>query len=259
MDTHITTGISQLLKISLFPLTPLQARIDPPSPVHGWLLERALQTLRQDGLVDTALFFSSFQAELNNGLLWADKGWKNFSHYCQAEHKYWPRASHEAEGYYAKGLNTFDKNVPKTFFYLGATLHIIQDMTVPHHAAGVLKDGHQEFESWVMMHWNDLGPSQHGCYRAYQKPSEWIRYSVSLAKPYLPLVSLSHGATVSSFTEAARFLVPLSIRVSAGFLVMAHAALRQLPIEISNETLLQKSELTSIHYVTAKMVKRSVK
>jgi phospholipase C len=225
VDTHITTGISQLLKISLFPFTPLQARIDPPSPVHGWFLEHALQTLKEDGLVDAALFFSSFQAELNHGLLWADKGWKNFSHYCQAEHKYWPRASLEADGYYTKGLNTFDKNVRKTFFYLGAALHIIQDMNVPHHAAGVLKDGHQEFESWVLSNWNDLCSSHRGCYRAYQKPSEWIRYSVSLAKPYLPLVSLSQGATESSFMEAALFLVPLNISVSAGFLVMAHTAL----------------------------------
>lgn len=210
IDTHIATGISQLLKISLFPLTPFQARIDPPSPVHGWLLERALQTLKQDGQADTALFFSSFQTELNQGLLWADKGWKNFSHYCQAEHRYWPRASYEAESYYSKGLHSFDRDVHKTFFYLGTTLHIIQDMTVPHHAAGVLKDGHQEFESWVLTHWNDLDSPQQGCYLSYQKPSDWIRYCVAFAKPYLPMVSLSKGATVANFTEAARFLVPLS-------------------------------------------------
>jgi len=74
IDTHIATGISELLKISLFPLTPFQARIDPPSPIHDWLLEHAQQTLRQDGQPNTALFFSSFQMDLNQGLLWADNG-----------------------------------------------------------------------------------------------------------------------------------------------------------------------------------------
>ena len=225
MDVQITRGIGHLLKLSLLPLTPLQPHIDPPSPVHGWLLERALQNMYNDGMSDAAHFFYSFQSDLFAGLLWADQGWKNFTHYCHLEHKYRPRAVPEAEGYYSKGLYHFANNVHKTFFYLGATLHIIQDMTVPHHAAGVLRDGHQEFERWIIAHWDDLPTALHGCYRPYQKPSDWIRHSVALSKPYLPLVSLSKGATETSFFEAARFLVPLSIRVSAGFLMMAHAEL----------------------------------
>ena len=142
-------------------------------------------------------------------------------------------------------LSSFDGRIIK----VGLTITVVRfrtlGMTVPHHASGVLKDGHQEFESWVLTHWNEFDLPQRGCYQTYRKPLDWIRYSVAFAKPYLPMVSLSQGATVTSFTEAARFLVPLIIRISAGFLVMAHTALRQLPIEINNETLLQKSELTS--------------
>ena len=225
MNTLISTSVDYLFKSALLPFAPLQAKLDPPSPVHGWILDQALRTLCKDGYKEVSLFFSSFSGALYRGLIWADKGWKNYAHYCQAEHKYLPGASALAEGYYHKALQSFNNNIENTFFYLGATLHIIQDMAVPHHAAGVLRDGHQHFERWVLRHWNEHASITHGCYRAYQRPSAWIRHSVDLSKPYLPLVSFSHGATKKTYADAADFLVPLSIRVSAGFLTMAHSDL----------------------------------
>ncbi len=32
-------------------------------------------------------------------------------------------------------------------FYLGAALHLVQDMCVPHHSLGIIFDGHKEFET----------------------------------------------------------------------------------------------------------------
>ena len=52
--------------------------------------------------------------------------------------------------YYQEALSLWAKGeFNKSLFYLGATLHIIQDMTIPQHANIRLLDDHHQYESYV--------------------------------------------------------------------------------------------------------------
>ena len=40
--------------------------------------------------------------------------------------------------------------------YFGASCHLIQDLTIPHHAKGQLLDGHKQFESYVKSNYRKI-------------------------------------------------------------------------------------------------------
>lgn len=68
--------------------------------------------------------------------------WKNLSLFPK-DHIY--RAD-----YYAKAIDLWHKEeINDALFYLGAALHIIQDMTVPQHANIRLLDNHHQYETFV--------------------------------------------------------------------------------------------------------------
>ena len=52
--------------------------------------------------------------------------------------------------YYSKAIGLWTKGeFNKSLFYLGAALHIIQDMTIPQHANIRLLDNHHQYEVYV--------------------------------------------------------------------------------------------------------------
>jgi hypothetical protein len=71
------------LNLALAAISPLQAFIDQPGITHEFCNQQALQILRNDGLTRQADFFSRHLKELNLGVYWADKGWRNANHYFE--------------------------------------------------------------------------------------------------------------------------------------------------------------------------------
>lgn len=217
-------------KAMLTPVRPFQPFLDAPSITHTQCLQQAYDVLCQDGKEDVADFFRPYDAWLRKGLLWADQGWKNVCHYFSDPAKHgilrWPGADAECQSYFNKAVATYQQNKSKGMFYLGAAVHLVQDMCVPHHAVGAVFDGHQEFEKWAGNNLYYFTARQSGLYLLFTHPSQWIRYNAEKASAYYSLVSQEKGCCEESYFEAARILLPLTVYSTAGFLRFAQMILQ---------------------------------
>jgi len=213
--------LSKMTKILLASAGPLQYFLDSPGVTHVQCLNQAYIVLKRDGKEDVATLFNAHHSTLTRGLYWADRGWKNVNHFYSHPNKQgiigWPGVSAECQYYFNKAFTFFPKNVDKCMFFLGAALHLIQDMCVPHHSLGILFDGHKEFETWATHNW-DKFPVTCGMYLPFSHPAQWIDHNARVSSPLYPLVSLKEGCSEESYKKALETLIPLTIATSAGFL-----------------------------------------
>ncbi|WP_407307017.1 zinc dependent phospholipase C family protein [Desulfosporosinus sp. SB140] len=217
--------LNKVTKALLAPVRPFQVFLDAPSPTHVHCLQQAYNVLGKDGREDVVTYFRPYDDWLTKGLFWADQGWKNICHYFFDPQKqgrlHWPGADAECQYYFNKAIAMCHQNVPKGMFYLGAALHLVQDMCVPHHALGVVFDGHQEFERWTSNNLQYFTAKQNGIYKPFTHPSQWIRYNVEKAALFYPLVSQEKGCSEENYYVAAGELLPLTVYTTAGFLVFS--------------------------------------
>ncbi|MDA8228257.1 MAG: zinc dependent phospholipase C family protein [Desulfitobacterium hafniense] len=222
MNDLAIKSIARVTKLILAPMSPLQYFLDSPGLTHVYFLEQAYSVLENDGKERIASFFRPYHKQIHKGLLWADHGWKNVSHYYskpdQEGSQNWPGATAEAQYYFNKSLSFLTKDVFKGMFFLGACLHLIQDMCVPHHSKGIIFDGHKEFETWATENWKKHSVTSGGLYLAFSHPSQWIEYNARISEDYYPLVSLRAKCDEATYKEAAQSLIPLTIRTTSGFL-----------------------------------------
>lgn len=223
--------LGTITKIFLAPVGPLQYFIDSPGETHGHCLEQAYTCLEADGKAAVAKILKPYHSLLLKGLFWADRGWKNVNHFYSHPDKqgiiHWPGATAECQFYFNKALSYFPRNIPKSMFFLGAALHLVQDMCVPHHSLGVIFDGHKEFETWATQHCNRF-PAAKGQYLTFTHAIQWIDHNARISETLFPLVALSKGASESSYAQAAETLIPLTIATTAGFLNFAVKQLENL-------------------------------
>lgn len=223
-----------MTKALLAPVGPFQLFLDAPSLTHAYCLQQAYNVLYRDGKEDVVEYFRPYDLWLSEGLFWADRGWKNVCHYFFDSTKKWvlrlPGADVESDYYFSKAVRAYQKNVPKGMFYLGAAIHLIQDMCVPHHAVGAVFDGHQEFERWAGNNLSHFSAKRSGIYMPFTNPSQWIRYNAARSAPYYPFVSQKKGCSEESYFEAAGKLLPLTVYTTAGFLEYSKMVLQRSQI-----------------------------
>jgi len=228
--------LGKMTKLLLASAGPLQYFLDTPGVTHVHCLEQAYIALKQDGKGDVTDLFKAHHAMLTKGLYWADRGWKNVNHFYSHPDKQgfisWPGATAECQYYFNRAFTFFPKNVAKGMFFLGAALHLVQDMCVPHHSLGVLFDGHKEFETWATKNW-DKFPETSGMYLPFSHPAQWIDHNASISCPLYPLVSLEKGCSEESYQKASKILIPLTIATSAGFLDFVHKQLDGLTLRLA--------------------------
>ena len=223
--------LGKMTKLLLASASPLQYFLDPPGVTHIHCLEQAYITLKHDGKEDVATLFNAHHSMLKKGLDWADRGWKNVNHFYSHPDKQgiirWPGATSECQSYFNKALAIFPSNLDKGMFFLGAALHLVQDMCVPHHSIGVLFDGHKEFETWATQNWNRF-PVKSGLYLPFSHPAQWIDHNAKISGSLYPLVSVEEECTEDSYYKASEILIPLTISTSAGFLDFARNRLNSI-------------------------------
>lgn len=228
--------LGKMTKLLLVTAAPLQYFLDSPGVTHVHCLEQAYRVLKQDGKENIADFFHAHHSALTKGLHWADRGWKNVNHFYSHPDKQgimgWPGATAECQYYFNRACSFFLKNEAKGMFFLGAALHLVQDMCVPHHSKGILFDGHKEFETWATQNCDKFSATS-GMYLPFSHPAQWIDYNASISGPLYSLVSKDEGCTEDSYKQASEILIPLTISTSVGFLDFACNRLEGL---ISSET-----------------------
>lgn len=233
-QTLLGQAIGRMTKMFLVPIGPLQRFFDSPGVTHIHCLEQAYGVLSQD-MIEVVSFFKPYHNSLTKGLYWADQGWKNVYHFygnpANKGNAVWPGAVAEFQYYFNKALFLMEKDVFKGMFFLGAALHLVQDMCVPHHSVGVIFDGHQEFEKWATLHWSQFPADGSGYYFDFSHPSQFLDYNAKISARYYPQVSLENGCDEASYIEAAQILLPLTIYTTAGFLDFSRSHLKSVTLK----------------------------
>ena len=122
--------------------------------VHLFNNLHALKLLRQYGYTNAYKLMKTYWRPIQKGSVWADQNFKSTGHFYNPKQNKGmfgqSNALKLAEGYYKKALYFYKNNQPeKAFFYFGACIHIIQDLTVPQHVRIRLLNHHRSYENFV--------------------------------------------------------------------------------------------------------------
>lgn len=123
--------------------------------IHKSINFHALDILSEnDSLINEYNFLSEYIILINDGAVWADHDFKSSSHFYNPYKKKGlygrKNALDLATNYYEKAIDYWDQNdKDQSLFYFGAAIHLIQDMTIPHHANIRLLDHHRQYETYI--------------------------------------------------------------------------------------------------------------
>lgn len=201
--------------------------IGPTSSTHSFINEQGRQILFNDGYKKAAQLFYLFSTQLNDGVVWIDKGLNSACHHYDPDTGtgmwLWPSAAEKCSELFKKALKLWqNKKHASAMFFLGAAMHLIQDVCVPHHASCKIFDGHLEYESWAEKRKNNYKVDSGGIYEIAGKPEEWITENARLAKEYYFLVS---DCSSKGYHQATEILLPRAQSTTAGFLLYFYSQL----------------------------------
>lgn len=209
------------VKIILVAGTPIQQLLSEKGDTHLFCNRQAVSIIKKDGNSVYARMLYNYLDCINRGVLWADRGWKNFSHYYNVEADNglgpWPDARLECAHFFKKALLYWRSNYKrKSFFYIGAATHLVQDLCVPHHARGIAFGGHREYEKWVQSNYPEFSVVSDGIYNDFNDPGSWVEYNAHISSKYFPYVA--NTGSITSYRMVTEILLPLAQRTTAGFL-----------------------------------------
>lgn len=156
--------------------------------------------------------FNLFNKRLESGVVWVDKGMKSACHYYDPDNGtgMWmlPSAAEKCAGFFYKSLGLWQrKKHAMSMFFLGAAIHLVQDVCVPHHAACKMFNNHLDYEHWAEKRKGNYLADSKGVYGISNKPEEWIMENARVAKKYYHMVEKGtkggyHMATAELLTRA---------------------------------------------------------
>lgn len=192
--------------------------------IHICINYYALGTIFDNGLINKYNVFNTYIDSINEGAVWADQDFRSSSHFYNPIKKRGlfgrKNAMDLAIEYYSKSIKLWPSNRNKSMFFLGAGVHIIQDMTVPQHANIKLLGNHHQYETFVKkqyMHFEsyseDLKPY------ILDSISEYVRFNSRLA-----LIIYDKFKNIKEdekrFLQTTKCTIPLAIRTSAGLMIL---------------------------------------
>lgn len=208
-------------KILLAAASPAQRFIQTPVLTHFMINRQAGKILANDGHTKFAESVNYYSAFIDKGVSWADEGFKNMSHFINPKTQRglygWTNAARECSLYWNKAIRNWKEGErEKSFFYIGAAIHLVQDLCVPHHAMGILFDGHHDYEDWVKDNYKKYIVEKGGIYSQGDSPALWVRSNAEIAVKFFPMVRA--GSNLANYHQATSVLLPRAQKVTAGFL-----------------------------------------
>lgn len=181
---------------------------------HGILTRQAMGILAADGHVTAASWLQKHERALIRGIYWADEGWKCVTHFYHPTsgqgYLAWPSALQMTTEYVKMARLWYQLRVmPAAAFYLGAAVHLVQDLCVPHHARSTIRQGHKSYEAEGEQQVSHYLVGSGGLYLP-GPPAEWIRTNAAEAAQWM-----HEPAGVESGLGA---MLERSQRTTAGFL-----------------------------------------
>jgi phospholipase C len=211
-------------------VNPLKkAVLETECEIHKFINIQALIILHNDKYEDAYSFFCDYIEQLNEGVVWADEDFKSSGHFYSPIRNrglYGNRnALSLAQEYYDNALKLWhEQNNDKSMFFLGAAVHLVQDMTVPQHANIRLLDDHRQYESFIKRTYlnTDRFVAFNGGYYL-NDIEEFIRCNARTAiEIFSRLKKISEEE--ERFYTISRFTLPLAQKTTAGCLMSFYKA-----------------------------------
>lgn len=156
MPSFIEKSYGKVFKVALKAVNPIKKRvIKTECRVHKFINSQSIIILKNDENLDAWVFFNKHIEDLNSGVIWADQDLKSRNHFYNpaSERGLYgsSNALKECMAYYIAALTWCSKkDIRKALFFLGASCHLIQDITVPQHVNIKLLKQHRKYEQWVI-------------------------------------------------------------------------------------------------------------
>ncbi|MBE3519408.1 MAG: zinc dependent phospholipase C family protein [Firmicutes bacterium] len=201
---------------------PVQRLLDRPGNTHRFLTLKGVEILDADGFSALASWYRSHLEEIMRGNAWADRTWKNSCHHYDPRVKrglfLWPSAVDQARSWFRNAVQAWATgDITRSVFFVGACLHLIQDMCQPYHSNRIILDGHQAYERWVDRNKEIYAEESGGIYNLGSSVEEWVKKNAEFSKEFLSLVLPS--AYGNGYHSPTAVLLSRAQRTSAGFLV----------------------------------------
>lgn len=192
--------------------------------VHKFLNIQALRIIKNDKRLDAFEVFALNISHINDGAFWADQDFKSSCHLYNPYTKkglYGRRNAMDlAVEYYNKASELWQSNnEEKSMFYLGAALHIIQDMTIPQHANVRLLDNHKQYETYIKRTYQYIDNFK-AAKEAYilDTIEEYVRFNARVAlKAYKKFKNIKEDE--ARYYKLANCTLPLAQRTTAGCMI----------------------------------------
>jgi phospholipase C len=227
---------SYIFKKVLQTINPIKKRImKAECIVHKFINTQSLIVLKNDGHMEVYKFVKAYIGNINAGVVWADQDLKSSNHFYNPYRNKGLYGSSNAKKeclfYYTRALNEYlNGNIKESMFYLGATCHLIQDLTVPQHANIHLLNDHKSYENWVIRthrHHDEFKIEEGGIY--FTSLKEYIDFNskeaININRKYLSVKD-----------REARFHI-----ITSKILIIAQATTAGLMFKFYNDTRNQKS------------------
>lgn len=156
MKDNIEKTYGRAMRGVMFAVNPIKKKImKTHCTIHKFINIQAIEILKNEGYGEAHEFFKLYIKPINEGVTWADQDFKSsnhFYHFSEGKGLYgFSNALTECNKYYNKSTAYYKvKEIDKAMFFLGASCHLVQDMTVPHHVNNRLLDSHRGFEMWII-------------------------------------------------------------------------------------------------------------
>lgn len=227
MRKQIENAYGNILTSTFKVVNPIKKSIiSTDCEVHKFIQINALDILKNEGYYKEYIFFKSYLTQINKGLVWADQDFKCYHHFYNLKEErgkfgYEENALTVANKYYDKAKRFFNLNrFELSLFYFGAACHIVQDLTVPHHAKGKLLDNHRQYELYIKKMYKNTPRliAKNGIVKLNSVEEYLVyngRYAIYYDDMYRNISDLRNR-----FYMLAMKCVPLAQKSSAGFMLM---------------------------------------
>jgi phospholipase C len=242
MAGRIEKTYGKAFKYALIILNPFKRKIiKTECQIHKFINIQALEILKNDNFLDAHYLFSDYIADLNEGVVWADQDFKSANHFFNPNKNKGlfgnSNALKLALEYYSKAVGYwYMQDINTSMFYLGAAVHLVQDMTVPHHANIRLLDKHRQYENYIKRTYLNTPKFvvDRGGYYMNEGIEEFIRCNARNAiRIYKRLRYIKDDE--KRYYTITKFTLPLAQKSTAGCLMRFYrdvSKIRQLPLNL---------------------------
>lgn len=199
--------------------------IKTEAKVHQYINNYALNILKVNGYNMEFKKYEKHIGTINKGAVWADQDFKSINHFYNPTKKKGLYGHGNAlkliEKYYEIAVDSFKENdIQKSMFYLGASVHIIQDLTIPQHVNIRLLDNHRQYENFVKIVYTKVKD-----FETLDKPiifdevEDYVRFNTKVALRIHKQFKKIKDDSIR-FYRVTRCSLPLAQRTTAGCLIM---------------------------------------